>query len=160
MKLTRYTDYALRVLIYLGLQPDRLGSIAGIAKQYGISENHLMKIVQQLGRSGVLVTTRGRGGGVRLGRSPELIRIGDVVRLTEEDFDIADCGGCVLGGECTLTPIFSQATAAFLSTLDRFTLADLVRSGDSMRALLRLGVVSHKGRRPSSVDRRPTRKQR
>ena len=140
MRLTRHTDYALRALIYLGLQPDTLGSIGEIAARYGISESHLMKVVQKLGKAGYLETLRGRGGGVRLGRSADAIRVGDVVRLTEEDFDIAECGSCVLRGECGLTSIFGQATTAFLSVLDQFTLADLLRSGDPLRALLRLGI--------------------
>lgn len=147
MKLTRYTDYALRVLIYVGLRPDGLGSIADIAARYDISENHLMKVVQQLGRSGFLATTRGRGGGVRLGRAPESIRIGDVVRLTEADFDIADCATCTLGGECKLTSVFAKATAAFLAVLDQYTLADIIKSGDPLRALLHLGVVNRKRNR-------------
>lgn len=144
MKLTRYTDYALRVLVYVGLHPDGLGSIAEIAARYEISENHLMKVVQQLGHAGLLATSRGRGGGVRLGREPERIRIGDVVRLTEMDFDIADCENCTLGGECKLTSVFAKATAAFLAVLDRYTLADIIKSGDPLRALLHLGVVSRK----------------
>jgi Rrf2 family nitric oxide-sensitive transcriptional repressor len=144
MKLTRYTDYALRVLIYAGLRWDGPVSIAEIAARYGISENHLMKVVQQLGRAGLLVNTRGRGGGVRLGRTADSIRIGDVVRLTEADFDIADCASCALGGECRLTSIFASATATFLAVLDRYTLADVIKSGDPLRALLRLGVVTRK----------------
>jgi Rrf2 family nitric oxide-sensitive transcriptional repressor len=147
MKLTRYTDYALRTLIYLGLRPDALGSIGEIATRYGISENHLMKVVQQLGRAGYLTTLRGRGGGIKLGRTPDSIRIGDVVRLTEEDFDIAECGGCVISGACGLTPVFARATAAFLAVLDEYTLADLIQSGDAVRALMRLGIRPHKPRR-------------
>jgi len=144
MKLTRYTDYALRVLIYIGLRPDGLGSIAEIAARYEVSQNHLMKVVHHLGRAGFLATSRGRGGGIRLGRRPEIIRIGDVVRLTETDFDIADCEHCMLGGECKLTSVFAKATAAFLAVLDQYTLADVIKSGDPLRALLHLGVVSRK----------------
>jgi Rrf2 family nitric oxide-sensitive transcriptional repressor len=144
MKLTRYTDYALRVLIYVGLRSDSHVSIGEIAARYGVSENHLTKVVQKLGHAGFLATSRGRGGGVRLGREPESIRIGDVVRLTESDFDIADCQSCTLGGECRLTSIFASASAAFLAVLDRYTLADVIRSGDPLRALLRLGVVTRR----------------
>ncbi|HXJ00685.1 MAG TPA: Rrf2 family transcriptional regulator [Micropepsaceae bacterium] len=147
MKLTRYTDYALRVLIYLGLKPDALGSIGDIAERYDISENHLMKVVQELGRAGYLSTQRGRGGGIKLGRAPDSIRIGDVVRLTEEDFDIAECGGCVIGGACGLTSVFARATAAFLAVLDQYTLADLIQFGDANRALSRLGIGPQKPRR-------------
>src|SRR5215471_4474246 len=144
MKLTRYTDYALRVLIYVGLRPEGFASIAEIAERYDISENHLMKVVQHLGRGGFLTTTRGRGGGVRLGRASDAIRIGDVVRLTETDFDIADCAHCAIENSCRLTSIFSTATAAFMAVLDRYTLADIIKSGDPLRALLHLGVVSRK----------------
>ena len=144
MKLTRYTDYALRVLIYVSLRADSPASISEIAARYDISENHLMKVVQQLGHAGLLITSRGRGGGVRLGAAPDSIRIGDVVRLTEPDFDIADCESCTLKGRCRLTSIFADATAAFLAVLDRYTLADVIKSGDPLRALLRLGVVTRK----------------
>jgi len=149
MKLTRYTDYALRVLIYVGLRPEGFASIAEIAERYEISENHLMKVVQHLGRGGFLSTTRGRGGGVRLGRTADAIRIGDVVRLTETDFDIADCAHCAIGGSCRLTSIFATATAAFMAVLDRYTLADVIKSGDPLRALLHLGIVSRKRPRAS-----------
>jgi Rrf2 family protein len=84
MRLTRYTDYSLRVLIYLGLQTERLSSIREIADLYGISESHLMKVVQALGQSGYVATLRGRGGGLRLAKSPHEINLGDVVRTTEE----------------------------------------------------------------------------
>jgi Rrf2 family transcriptional regulator, nitric oxide-sensitive transcriptional repressor len=144
VKLTRYTDYALRVLIYVGLRSDTQVSIREMASRYDISENHLMKVVQDLGRAGFLITSRGRGGGVRLGRTSESIRIGDVVRLTELDFDIADCESCSLSGKCRLTSIFTDATGAFLAVLDRYTLADVIRSGDPLRALLRLGIITRK----------------
>lgn len=140
MKLTRYTDFALRVLIYLALNPDRQCSIAEIAESYGISQNHLMKVVQQLAREGFLASTRGRGGGIRLARNPEEIRIGSVVRLTEPDMDLAECGSCVISRVCGLTPAFGRAASAFLHVLDEYTLADVIHSGDSLRAMLRLGL--------------------
>jgi Rrf2 family nitric oxide-sensitive transcriptional repressor len=159
MKLTRYTDYALRVLIYLGINPDRQCSIAEIASSYGISENHLMKVVQQLARDGFLASTRGRGGGIRLGKEPAEIRIGSVVRLTEPDMDLAECSTCVIHGVCGLTSAFGRATSAFLHVLDEYTLADVVRSGDSLRALLRLGLQpkTRKHRRESR-SQAPSRK--
>jgi Rrf2 family nitric oxide-sensitive transcriptional repressor len=133
VRLTRYTDYALRVLMYLGARDDRLCSIREIAQAYGISENHLMKVVQDLGRLGFVTTVRGRGGGLRLARPAEEIRVGAVVRKTETDMDLADCGSCVLVGLCGLTGALNAALRAFLDTLDRYTLADVI--GD--RALLR-----------------------
>jgi Rrf2 family nitric oxide-sensitive transcriptional repressor len=152
MKLTRYTDFALRVLIYLALNPDRQTSIAEIAEGYGVSENHLMKVVQQLAREGLVASTRGRGGGLRLGKAPADIRIGAVVRLTEPDMDLAECGSCVISGVCGLTSVFGRATEAFLHTLDGVTLADVIRSGDRLTALLRLGLSpKHRKERP---DRR------
>ena len=141
MKLTRYTDYALRVLIYLALNPERQCSIAEIARSYGVSENHLMKIVQQLAREGLVASTRGRGGGLRLGKRAADIRIGAVVRLTEPDMDLAECGKCVISGVCGLTSVFGRATSAFLSALDEVTLEDVIRSGDRLHALLRLGLT-------------------
>lgn len=147
MKLTRYTDFALRVLIYLALNPDRQCSIAEIAVSYGVSENHLMKVVQQLAREGLVASTRGRSGGLRLGIAPQEIRIGAVVRLTEPDMDLAECAKCIISGVCGLTSVFGQATEAFLHTLDEVTLADVIRSGDRLHALLRLGLTPNRRKR-------------
>ncbi|MBV8798889.1 MAG: Rrf2 family transcriptional regulator [Alphaproteobacteria bacterium] len=156
MKLTRYTDYALRVLIYLALNSDRLCSISEIAEGYGVSENHLMKIVQQLAREGYVASMRGRGGGLRLGKSASDIRIGSVVRVTEPDMDLADCGNCVIRGLCGMTSVFSSATSAFLQVLDQVTLHDVIRSGDRRQALQRLGLGSgtRERRRRLSQDSR------
>jgi len=156
MKLTRYTDFALRVLIYLALNPDRQCSIAEIAASYHVSENHLMKVVQQLAHEGLVATMRGRGGGLRLGRNPQEIRVGAVVRLTEPDMDLAECSNCVISGVCGLTSVFGQATSAFLNALDRVTLADVIRSGDRLHALLRLGLApSNRKRRKKSDVMKP-----
>ena len=126
MKLTRYTDYALRVLMYVGVRDERLCSIKEIAQAYRISENHLMKVVQDLGRLGLLTTVRGRGGGIRLAVPAEEIRIGQVVRKTEADMDLADCGSCTLLGLCGLTGALQTALRAFLEILDGYTLADVI----------------------------------
>lgn len=129
MKLTRYTDYALRVLMHLAARPDRLASIAEVARAYGISENHLMKVVQDLGREGFLTTIRGRGGGIRLAREPASISVGDVVRATEDDCTLADCSGCSLAGTCRLAGVLAEARRAFFAALDRYTIADVTGAG-------------------------------
>src|SRR5512146_3455114 len=103
MRLNDYTDYTLRVLMYCATHRDRLVTIAELAAHYGVSKNHLMKIVNDLARQGVLETTRGRGGGVRLLREPAQIRVGDVVRGAESDFRLVECFDAGVD-TCTLTP--------------------------------------------------------
>jgi Rrf2 family nitric oxide-sensitive transcriptional repressor len=131
MRLTYHTDYALRVLLYLAASPDKeRAHIQDIADTYAISSNHLMKIVHQLGRLGYIETIRGRNGGMRLARNPAAIRIGEVVRQTEEDFFLVECfdrehNCCVITPICHLRAALQEALAAFLSVLDRYTLADL-----------------------------------
>lgn len=131
MQLTRYSDYSLRVLIYLALDPERLATIAEVARRYGVSRAHLTKVVHGLGQRGFVTTLRGRGGGFRLARPPEEIRVGDVVRATEESFALVECfegaaSRCAIGSACGLRPVLDEALAAFLAVLDRHTLADLV----------------------------------
>lgn len=125
MKLTRYSDYALRVLTYLASHDDRRASIREIAERYRISENHLMKVVHDLGRAGFIATTRGRGGGLRLARPAGEIVLGDVVRHTEDSFDLVDCASCLIAPACGATAILAEATRAFLAVLDHYTLADV-----------------------------------
>ena len=96
MKLTRYSDYALRVLMHLAVQPGQLTSISAIARAYGISQNHLMKVVQDLRVAGYVDAVRGRAGGIRLARLPEEINVGEVVRHTEQGFDLVDCAHCLI----------------------------------------------------------------
>lgn len=126
MRLTRYTDLAMRVLLYLGREPDRLTSIAEIARGYAISQNHLMKVVSDLVGLGLVESVRGRSGGIRLGRPASEINLGSLVRRTENDFDLADCGSCVIAPACGLTGVLNEALGAFLSVLDRYSLADLL----------------------------------
>lgn len=131
MRLSRYTDYALRVLLYLGRQPGELASIAEMARGFAISQSHLMKVVSDLVGAGYLESVRGRNGGVRLARPPGDIRIGALVRHTEDDFDLAACGTCLIAPACGLTSMFDEALIAFLGVLDTYTLADaLGRKGD------------------------------
>jgi Rrf2 family transcriptional regulator, nitric oxide-sensitive transcriptional repressor len=131
VQLTRFTDYSLRVLIYLGTHPDAQATVAGIAAEHAISRHHLTRVVHQLGLRGYIETVRGKGGGFRLARSPELIRIGDVVRDMESGFELAECfrpgqSGCRLLPACALKPALAEAGRAFLASLDRYTLADLL----------------------------------
>lgn len=133
MRLTQWTDYTLRVLMYCAAARDRPAAvtITEVAEAYGISRSHLTKIVQQLGATGLLETTRGRGGGMRLVRPPSDINLGAVVRATETDFHLVECFD-PLTNQCTLTPvcglrgILAQAMQAFMQVLDSYTLADLM----------------------------------
>ena len=144
MRLTRYTDYALRTLIYLGLNEPRQSSIGEIARAYGISENHLTKVVHQLGRLGLVRTIRGRGGGLRLALDPAEIVVGAVVRRTEEDLALVECfsgGACAITPSCRLRRALGEALAAFLAVLDGYTLADLLGGGDGAAVALMLGLA-------------------
>lgn len=135
MQLTRYTDYALRIMLHVGAQQDaRLSSVSEIASAYGISKNHLMKVVQHLGQGGFLTTVRGRNGGMKLGRPASEITIGALVRHTEQGFDLVDCSSCLVAPACTLPRILGEATRAFLAVLDGYTVEDiLVRKVDLRR---------------------------
>ena len=131
MRLTRYTDFAMRVLLYLGRHPDKLCSIAEVARAYGVSQNHLMKIVSDLVSAGYVESVRGRSGGIRLGRPPAEINVGALIRHTEDDFDLVGCGACIISPACGLTGVLDEALVAFMAVLDRYTLADvLARKGD------------------------------
>lgn len=141
MKLTLFTDYAMRTLLYLGARPDQLCSIGEVAQAYGISQNHLMKVVNELARSGYVQSVRGRAGGIRLGKPPEEINVGALVRHTEDSFELVDCGSCVVASACGLVSMLDEALAAFMMVLDRYTLADLlVRRGDIAMLFIREDV--------------------
>ncbi|USQ74307.1 Rrf2 family transcriptional regulator (plasmid) [Roseomonas mucosa] len=147
MRLTRFTDYSLRTLMFLCLRDGENSSIAEIASAYGISEHHLTKVVHRLGQLGLVQTTRGRNGGLRLGRRPEDIVLGQVVRQTEEDLAIVECFGggcCPIAGVCELQRALAEALQAFLLVLDRHTLADLVRPRAAALAG-RLGLSAAEG---------------
>ena len=126
MRLTRHTDYALRVLIHLAQHTGRLCSISEIAALHAISRNHLMKVVNQIVNAGFVDSVRGRGGGIRLARQPKDIVIGAVVRACEPSLDIVDCSDCALMPGCGLTPVLGQAMTAFLAVLDHKSLADIL----------------------------------
>ena len=126
MRLTRYTDYAMRVVLKLGAEPDRLHSIAEVADAYRISQNHLMKIANDLVNAGYLRSVRGRSGGIALAKPPAEINVGELIRHTEQEFDLVDCGHCIIAPACGLTDALNKAVAAFLEVLDGYTLADLL----------------------------------
>ena len=128
MKLTLFTDYSMRVLLYLGAQPDRLCSIGEVAQAYRVSQNHMMKVVNQLVRQGYVESVRGRSGGIRLGRAAEDINLGALIRATEDGFELVDCGRCVVAPACGVTGVLGEALGAFLAVLDRYTLADMLTS--------------------------------
>jgi Rrf2 family nitric oxide-sensitive transcriptional repressor len=139
MKFSSFTDYSLRVLIYLGVQQDRLATVGEIASAFEISENHLTKVVHFLGRCGYAETVRGKGGGMRLAQAPEDICLGDVIRQTETDFDLVECfspeSNCRIGSACALQSILKEGLDAMFEVLDGYTLADLLRKP---KALMRL----------------------
>ncbi|AMK26457.1 MULTISPECIES: Rrf2 family transcriptional regulator [unclassified Sphingobium] len=136
MRLTRYTDYSLRVLIHLALNDERLCSIGEMSRTYDVSHNHLMKVVNALAHDGFIRTVRGRGGGMQLARAPETITVGDVVRRTEEGFQLADCSGCALSPACGLTGVLAKGMQAMMAVFDSYTIADLLIDKDAMRRLM------------------------
>lgn len=142
MRLTLHSDYALRVLIQVGLTDGKLTTIDGIAASFGISRHHLTKVVNDLSQKGYLDTVRGRHGGMRLKREPDEINIGQVVRDTEDNLCVVGClesrGYCRIERACVLRGVLSEATEAFLAVLDAHTLADLIKPRKSLSSLLQL----------------------
>lgn len=147
MRLTLWTDYALRTLIYVGAKGGRQATIAEIARSFGISKTHLMKVVNKLGQQGHIAVVRGKGGGIRLGRAPAEIRVGTVVRETEQDLAVMGClaeaGFCPIEQCCVLRHALREATHAFLRTLDGYTLADLL--APRVRLARSLGLAAEIG---------------
>lgn len=140
MRLSTFSDYNLRVLMYLGIHPDRLATIPEIAEAHKISENHLTKVVHQLGRRGYVETVRGKGGGVRLARSPKEIVLGEVIRQSEGEILMAECfadeSACRIQRACRLQGILVEALAAMFLVLDAYTLADLLdKPQDHLQAI-------------------------
>ncbi|RYE42840.1 MAG: Rrf2 family transcriptional regulator [Hyphomicrobiales bacterium] len=134
MRLTTMTDFALRLLMYVGNQPHRLCTISEVSAAYGISEAHLMKVTHQLGLHGWIKTLRGKGGGMRLAHAPSEINLGAVVRSIEPDFALVECfatgSKCVLTGRCQLSSMLEGAIQAFMEHLNRHSLADLLPTTD------------------------------
>jgi len=130
MRLTSFTDYALRLLMYAAAHEDRLITVDEASEVYGISRAHLMKITNTLTRAGFLKAVRGRSGGLTLAKPPRKIRLGDVVRATEPDFALVEClaagNECIITRSCRLRGILQEGLAAFSAALDKYTLADLM----------------------------------
>jgi Rrf2 family nitric oxide-sensitive transcriptional repressor len=131
MNITRFTDYSLRVLIYLTIHDEKLATIKEIADAYGISKNHLMKVVQELSIKGYLHSTRGKNGGIKLGKEPAAINVGELIRMIEQDSTLVECFGddnqCIITTACQLKHLLAEAMDSFFKSLERYTLADLVK---------------------------------
>jgi len=141
MRLTTFSDYTLRVLIYLGVHDDRIATVGQIAEAYGISANHLMKVVHYLAQGGYIETTRGKGGGMRLGLAPEKINLGELVRGTEDNHKLVECfdrnnSDCRIESACVLRGVLGQALEAFFRSLDTYTLADLLAPKPRLEKIL------------------------
>ena len=141
MRLTVYTDYALRLLMYLALKDDAVATISEVATSYGISRNHLMKVAYELGAAGYIETIRGRGGGLRLAKPAEWVRLGDIVRCTEPDMALVTCfkpveAPCTIKKCCVLRGALERAREAFNDVLDDYSLADLVQPRSRLKNLL------------------------
>jgi Rrf2 family nitric oxide-sensitive transcriptional repressor len=144
MRLTVYTDYALRLLMYVALKRGERATILEAAQAYGISKNHLMKVANDLGRHGLLETVRGRGGGLKLAKPADRIKLGDVVRRMEDDLAMVECfaaaeNTCPITGACRLRGILRSALEAYLAVLDKHTLADLTGRNPALAEMLLAG---------------------
>lgn len=148
MRLTRYTDYAVRVMIHLAVNDRELVSIAEIAQAYGVSHANLMKVVQDLGEAGYVETVRGRHGGVRLARPASAINVGELVRHTEASFELAECGDCRITPACGLKGVLAEAMGAFLAVLDKYAIADLIGRRSELQALFAIPQPIARERRP------------
>lgn len=161
MRLTDYTDYTLRVLMYCAANPDRLVTIAELAEHHRLSKNHLMKIVNDLARQGVIETTRGRGGGMRLVKDPTQVVVGEIVRKTETDFKIVECfdegtNACLLSPTCRLKRVFDSAMQAYFKVLDGVTLAEISDPTPTRPPVSRLVPV--RGSKPAPARVPPARR--
>ncbi len=164
MRLSEYTDYTLRVLMSCAAQPQQLLTVAELAAQHGLSRHHVMKIVSDLAREGLVETTRGRGGGLRLSKRPHDVRIGDVLRFTETDFRMAECfdpgtNTCVLRPSCRLRQALGSALKAWFAELDRLTLADILLPQAAVARLAAAAPVAVVPRTRRPEDAAPKRRQ-
>jgi Rrf2 family nitric oxide-sensitive transcriptional repressor len=135
MQLTRFTDYSLRTLMYLAARPAEMSSVKAIADHYGISRNHLVKVIHCLAKLGYIETTKGRGGGIRIARGAESLRLGDLVVQLEPNMTLVECfdpetNSCRITSSCRLKHYLSQASRSFIESLNRYTLADTLFEGN------------------------------
>ena len=156
MRLSTFSDYSLRVLVYLGTRDGRIATIGDIAAAYDISANHLMKVVHQLGQRGYVATVRGKGGGMRLARAPEDINVGELVRATEDNSRLAECfdreaSCCRIESSCVLRGVLREALEAFYRVLDRQTLADLLVPRARLAKLLQVAPMAMPARTPRRI---------
>ena len=157
MRLTLHSDLGFRTLVYLATAGEKGATISQVASAYAVSEHHLRQVVNELVRLGLVKSTRGRNGGLRLGRSPSEISIGKVMRSLESDFALVDCLGvaperCVIAGHCGLQHIFGKALRAWFEVLDQHTLADVVRGSSKLPLLLGLTAGdARRGKTPANV---------
>ncbi|MGS0892219.1 Rrf2 family transcriptional regulator [Burkholderia stagnalis] len=159
MRLTDYTDYSLRVMLYLAVRGEGLATIQEISDAYGISKNHLMKVVQQLGELGWVDTVRGRNGGLRLFPASLRLTVGQVVRATETDFALVGCFApdgesrdCVIEPQCRLKGVIAAARDAFFAELDRHTLDELAAPASPLVALLGIRSITVVRGAPAPAD--------
>lgn len=155
MRLTLHADYGLRALVYLAAAPDRVVSTTEIGRAYGISKNHLVRVAQSLRDGGFIHLTMGRAGGLALARPPSAIRIGEVVRALEPELRIVECfdpesNTCPIAPKCGLSPIIGEALDAFLASLDRFSISDVVRRSGPTLSSYFLPVSALTRRRPKA----------
>lgn len=148
MRLTTFTDYTIRVLIYIGLHPGQRATISELADAYQISRNHLMKVVHHLGQTGYIDTLRGKGGGFQLAQPPEQINIGKLVRRTEQHTTLVECfseadSHCRISPTCRMKAILNEALAAFYAVLDQYSLADLISNDQQLTELLTDQTIPH-----------------
>jgi Rrf2 family nitric oxide-sensitive transcriptional repressor len=148
MRLTLYTDYSLRVLLYLAAKEGGLVTITELADFYKISRNHLVKVVHNLGLTGYILTSRGRNGGIKLARPAKDILIGEVVRSTEPDFDLLECFNpvtdkCTITRTCSLKSVIFNAQASFLGELDKYTLSDITKASSKKTPYLKSIPIVH-----------------
>ncbi len=141
MRLTVHSDYALRMLMHLAVNNDRLTTIAEIAERFDVSKNHLMKVAQSLAQMGVVESVRGRGGGLALARQADAISLGAVVRRLERNSALVECfpgggGACLITPSCKLKGVLAEAQEAFFAVLDKYSVHDLVKRNPALRALL------------------------
>lgn len=146
MNLTHFSDYTLRVLLFLGIRPEELTTIDEVSKRFKIPRTHLVKVVNRLSKDGHIKSLRGKNGGIRLARDPKTYRIGEIIRKSEPHMNLVECfdrknSTCPIAGVCELEVVLHEAKQNFLNTLDKYTLADLLKSNSAVRRAKLLGFA-------------------